>query len=475
MADTLRMSPQREAVYVRQPYEQQSTAGMAIEPVPVEHVQYTTTTTTTAPSAGYESQAMEAAELAAFEKGRMQGEMEAIRRAEAEAPLKTMQPSAADLQHQQDMIARANAPDVLEINRLTWIQRLAGVAGELCLAAMIVLTIVWVEEYRGDWGWTNSRHNGDISMFNAGMLAFSLGIFFNAQAISNYRFFHLNTNPHFNRAWYITMQILAHVCYFVALAAIIMTPASGEHTFWRVDNWCLVLALVVYVTHAMYSIGRTILDRVWPVKYETWAEVNNYLDHSRGRAPIRQGRAQAAAGASSHSEVDASGIDRRTVYTPAPKSIHRGANLPATNANVGAEVPVAPANAPRWAENPRTHSEDYFLLPRAKWANVGFWAMGASFLMLIASQQQLQAAGVGNWAQGDEAGLQGPIDQDGSQSHIIGVLGLVTLAGLVFISYASMPPRTTLVKNGILTGGDRRPSISHNADTQMGHHGHNVV
>lgn len=95
--------------------------------------------------------------------------------------------------------------------------------------------------------------------------------------------------------------------------------------------------------------------------------------------------------------------------------------------------------------------------------------MGASFLMLLASQQQLSAVGAGNWAQdgrGPNAPLTGPIDEDGAQAHTMGALGLVTLAMLTFISYASMPPRTTLVKNGIAyADASRRPSISHNAET----------
>jgi len=454
----VQLAPMREEVYVRQPYEQTNTMGMPVEPVPVQHG-------VGGVGMGYDRAALEAAELAAFEKGRMQGEMEAIRRAEAEGPLmKTMAPTGAELAAQQAVL---NAPDVIEINRLTWIQRAAAVLGELCTFGTVALTLVWVLNWRGDLSWDNSRNNGNHEMLNAGLVAFALGLFFNAQAISNYRLLPLHTNAHINRAWYIVMQLCAITCYIVALAAVIMTFPLGETTFWSMTDWCFILALAVYLPHAFYSMARSVMDAVWPVDYETWAEVNNKIDYGRDHHLDAMHRANAAV---NH------GVDRRTVYTPAPHSIRHGKHLPATNANVGAEVPAAPANAPRWAEIPRTHSNDYFLLPRAKWANVAFWAMGATFLMYVASQQHLQAAGAGAWAQDarpvGERGITGPIDEDGAQSHLIGVLGLVTLAMLTFMSYASMPPRTTLVKNGAAVApgqldinDPRRGSISHNAET----------
>jgi len=388
--------------------------------------------------------------------------MEAIRRAEAEGPLmKTMAPTGAELAAQQAVL---NAPDVIEINRLTWIQRAAAVLGELCTFGTVALTLVWVLNWRGDLSWDNSRNNGNHEMLNAGLVAFAIGLFFNSQAISNYRLLPLNTNAHLNRAWYIVMQLCAITCYIVTLAALIMTFPPGEENFWRMSDWCFILALTVYLSHAFYSMARTVMDAAVPVTYETWAEVNNHIDYGHHHhLDVMHGANKAVN----------SGVDRRTVYTPAPHSLLGGKHLPAANANVGAQVPVAPPNAPRWAEIPRTHSNDYFLLPRAKWANVAYWAMGATFLMLVASQQKLQAAGVGAWAQDgrpiNEQGLIGPIDEDGAQSHVIGVLGLVTLAMLTFMSYASMPPRTTLVKNGtagnVAMADPRRASISHNAET----------
>lgn len=451
---TSHMAPMAEEVYVRQPYEQTNTAGSHINPAPVALHQ----------DASYERASMEAAELAAFEKGRMQGEMEAIRRAEANAPLKTM--DAAPVGAAVPNSALVNQPDIIEINRLTWVQRLAGAVGEVSLLGMIALTVAWHERWREGYGWDNDQDNGSHQHLNAGMLAFSLGLFFNAQAISNYRFLPLNTSSNFNRAHYLLMQVLAAVCYSVAFAAVVMSFPPGEDTFWRVDNWCFALAFAVWAGHFLYSGMRTVMEHVWPVDYETWAEVNNHLDNTHNRLRPYQKGAMSLDG-KSHNAA-AGGVDGRTLYAPAPHSVHRGANLPSANSNVGAQVPVAPANAPRWAENPRTHAENYFLLPRSKWANVAFWAMGASFLMIIAATEVLEAAGRGSWSAG--TGVNEPTENDrlgydSTEAHVVGALGLLTLAGLIGISYAAMPPRTTLVKNGIITEANRRPSISHNAET----------
>lgn len=458
------MAPMAEEVYVRQPYEQTSTRGLPIAPA--------------APAANsvvlhqdmaYDAASMEAAELAAFEKGRMQGEMEAIRRAEAAAPLKTMAPvgvaPAAPVLLDQ--------PDVLEINRLTWVQRLAGLIGELSLLGTIALTVAWGQRWREGFAWDNSRNNGEHRMLNGAMLAFAIGLFFNAQAISNYRFLPLRTPSTMNRAWYLFMQVCAGAAYAVAFAAVIMTFPSGETTFWRVDNWVFTFALATWACHFVYSAIRTILEHVWPVDYETWAEVNNNLDNTHNRLRIFRKGAMSLDGKT----VAHGSADRRTIYTPAPRFgvsrflrmprfLRRGRNAAAAT-NAGA-VPTATAvGAPRWAELPHTHAENFFLLARSKWANVAYWAMGAAFLMLIAVTEAASAAGRGSWSSG--AGVNEPTDRlgyDSTEAHVVGALGLLTLAGLIGISYASMPPRTTLVKNGGVAVTDaRRPSISHNAET----------
>ncbi len=225
-----------------------------------------------------------------------------------------------------------------------------------------------------------------------------------------------------------------------------------------------VLQLNFFV-ESVAHLSPSLLSSVFCV--ETWAEVNNNLDNTHNRLRPGQHGAMSLDG-KSHSNA-AGAIDRRTIYTPAPVTLAaRGRHMPAANSNVGAQVPVAPANAPRWAENPRTHAENYFLLARSKWANVAYWAMGAAFLMLIAATEVLQAAGRGSWSSG--TGVNEPTENDrlgydSTEAHVVGALGLLTLAGLCGISYAAMPPRTTLVKNGSFNEANRRPSISHNAET----------
>lgn len=399
---------------------------------------------------------MEQTEMAAFEKGRMQGEMEAIRRMEAEA-------STVQLKQFPDAhpVANLQRPDVVEINRLTWLQRAAAFLGEATAISYLVIGIVWLVDYRGDMGWSDDVGGdsvGNQRMWNTHFLCSILGLICHSQAILMYRVLPLNTNANINRAIYCFFQLSAITLYTLSLAANIKT--QPDWTFWGVADWCFVTAMFVFVTHSFYSMFRTCTERAHPVDYENWAEVNNRVT------------LESAEQRRDHSTFNQAG---RSVYTPAPVWVARtSATVPPANANLGAEVPVAPANAPRWAENPNTHSEDYFLLPRAKWGVTGFVAMGAAILMFIASIENIIASGRQNWAQGQWAGnasryedING-IHQNGVEARLLGALGVLMLLSVLFITYAAMPPRTTLVKNGILVDNNRRTSVSHNAETRLG-------
>lgn len=402
-------------------------------------------------------------ELAAFEKGRIQGEMEAARRMEAEQHMQQKQLLPA----QDVALSQANLvrPDVIEINRLTWLQRAAAVVGELATFSFLILTIVWLEEYRGSVGWSNSNDGGNVEFWNTHYLCMALGLFFLAQAITNYRMLPLRTHPMINRAWYVFLQSCVIVCFSMALASIVR--ATPEAELWSVWQWCYCFAYALVMLHSLYSIVVTLLEplhhRSAAGKYGDWSSTGTHLETPEQRRDHSAYNHQA-----------------RTVYTAAPAHVPQ--NLHHTSgAATGSNVPAAPANAPRWAENPRTHSEDYWLLPRAKWAVVGFWAIGTAFLMDIASSQQLLGAGRPNWSQspaldndGEGASL---IDERGREADLIGALGILTLASLILMAYVAMPPRTALVKNGVLMdpmGQDnRRSSISHNAETRLG--GGNIV
>lgn len=383
-------------------------------------------------------------EMAAFEKGRMQGEMEAIRRMEQETQLKTFpvttvgaEPAALNVVH----------PDVLEINRLTYMQRFAAILGELSITATVVLTIAWIKINHGGFDW--SYDDFSIGTWNTHMLCLSLGLWFHSQAILLYRVLPLNLNPWLNRALYIFNYSCAITCYIVGLVG--RVRSTPEMRFWAVDDWCLALGLAVACIHGCYSMLRVFIEPMRPVEYEKWAELNNKLtwgspEQHRDRSVLNQ------AG--------------RTIYTPAPL-FPSGSAVPPANANVGAEVPVAPVNAPRWAENPNTHAENYFLLPRAKWAVCGFVAMGAAFLMTLSAYEHIITTDHQNWSQ--DVAIPGyAASENSGHAWLVGSLGVVTLAAVLMIAYAAMPPRTTLVKNGILVDQSRRASISHNAETRVG-------
>ena len=69
----------------------------------------------------------------AFERGRMQGEMEAVRRLEAEGGRKTFNDTTVVNQ-------QGNINNVVEIERLTKAQKAAAVFGELCSIGYIVVS-----------------------------------------------------------------------------------------------------------------------------------------------------------------------------------------------------------------------------------------------------------------------------------------------------------------------------------------------
>jgi hypothetical protein len=96
--------------------------------------------------------------------------------------------------------------------------------------------------------------------------------------------------------------------------------------------------------------------------------------------------------------------------------------------------------------------------------------------MQLAAWQQVRATGRQSWAQ-DGVPLENlsPISERSRQMEVVGALGFLLLLSLACMSYVAMPPRTAIVKNGVLVDPNaRRSSISHNAETRLGQ-GHNVV
>lgn len=414
----------------------------------------------TDPSVGAPHAGLEATEMAAFEKGRMQGEMEAMRRMEAEqAQLKQFPAEAAA----PVILAQ---PDVVEINRMTWPQRLATVLGELTGIAYLIMLIGWFKEYRGGFGWSNhdgGDARGDIQMWNTSLFVAALGLFCNSQALLMYRILPLRTPAFMNRLIYTFWQCAAIALYSMAIAGWVMS--TPETTWWGAEKWCYALGFTVYGLHALYSMARTWLEPIRAVHVDTWNETPNTVRDTLLSSP-EQHRDQ-----SLHNQAG------RTLYAAQPHTLTRLANKAAH----GAEHVAHPTHAhtgiaPRWSEFPHSHAEDYFLLPRAKWAVTGFFGMAAPILMTLAVVQHVLATGRDTWSQYEAVRQEGPLTENTREARLISATGLILLASVLFVAYAAMPPRTTLVKNGgVIADGNanRRSSISHNAETRIG--GQNIV
>jgi len=63
-------------------------------------------------------------------------------------------------------------------------QRIAAVLGEGCTIAQVVLTIYWVDQYRGDVEWRDANDGGNVQFWNTHFVCNCLGLFFLANAIT---------------------------------------------------------------------------------------------------------------------------------------------------------------------------------------------------------------------------------------------------------------------------------------------------
>jgi len=408
----------------------------------------------------------DSAEMAAFEKGRMQGEMEAIRRMEADQGAMQLKQFPGDNTLGVGVAAVAQ-PDIIEINRQTWLQNIAGWVSQLCGLAAIVLTIVWIEQYRDGFGWSNDGTDavGDRPMWNTGFLAGVLGEFCLGQAICNYRALPVSTPRRLNTMLYIFWQSLATVGFMIFLVALVRTPADS--TFWGLDTWCYAAALFVWGTHMLYSIIRLLMPRR-PVDYETWAETNNKITWNASAEQRRDQSVINGVGPSLYAPAPRTGVLGWMERLMNRRGKHHAGH--AGTATTAAQAPVGTVGtAPRWSELPRTHADDYFLLPRAKWAVLGFVAMGMAGLMVLSAVQYSIASGRLLWPQGPVETVR-PFSERSPHSDLISALGVISFVSILMCAYAAMPPRTTVFKssNGLVT--DRRTSISHNAPTVISQH-----
>ena len=97
-------------------------------------------------------------------------------------------------------------------------------------------------------------------------------------------------------------------------------------------------------------------------------------------------------------------------------------------------------------------------------------------MFFVARENALSADSRRNWTNDPVTNPTGGLNQLSEQRDFINTAALFTLFSTLMFAYVGMPPRTTLVKNGILVDpavNDRRLSVSHNAETKLG--GSNIV
>jgi len=229
---------------------------------------------------------------------------------------------------------------------------------------------------------------------------------------------------------------------------------DADRHFWSGWSWVAIVALGCWFCHLVYSLLRDVANVVLPVDYHTWNETprNDLTASTPSKTRWWHFRHR-------HDPSDTTG---NAVYAPAPRSVRLAGPV-----NAGADLPAAPANAPRWAENPNTHASDYWLLPRAKWACVSYAALAVSCIVAVCMFQVILANHDDYAAQGRAPPGIAPMGLDSERSRMLSTISLLLLLSMLTTLYTIMPPRTTLVKNGILTE-PRRASMSHQAPTRLG-------
>jgi hypothetical protein len=363
-----------------------------------------------------------AIESAAFEKGRMQGEMEAARRFESESHHKTF------VQDPAIATTAVAQPDMVIINRLTMWQWAAAILGEILSVGYIVLMAIWLSTYAsGGLSWVNKDHNGSRGTFNTHVLTGFIGLWFVAQAYITYRLLPLNMPSMINRLWYTFCHAAALACFGLSVAgAVISNPESSRS--WSMHAWTAYAALLVYAVHAIYSVFRVLFSRraVGPT---TWNET------------------------ATHFTPDQRLANQQATYRAGPGS-HLMRNR---QRNLGGENAVANSNAPHWSETSFVRNQ-IFLVPRKKWAVTALFGLMASVLMGLAAYQMAVTTNGSVWPRSADQNSD-RVNETSNHAIFIGVIGLATLLGTMLIGYAAMPPRTTIQKS-VANFDNRRTSIS---------------
>ena len=384
-------------------------------------------------------------ELAAFEKGRLQGEMEAVRRMESEGVGGVK--SFTNIHNQTTVVDNALASsNIVEIEHLTLAQKLAWVVGELCSAGYLVIMAIWIDQYRGGAGWSNSMSNGNRGQFNVHVITSFIGLWFAAQAYTTYRIMPLRTPPALNRLWYITCHVCALACFGITVAAAILAQPSSHSRAMSMHAWTAFLGVFVYALHALYSCMKVLLQHRVGVTISENNETRSVAEHNSANAHLT---------AEQRRDYEAT---IPTLYRAQPTTTHGGLRplstaAPATQYNDDGSVNHTAASlAPRWSEAPAYTANNFFLVPRAKWAVCGLVGLLTAVLVGLGEWQMLLASGKDQWSSTQQNQSNG-LNLAGTESILIGVIGLATLLGTLCMIYAAQPPRT------ILTTGAAGPAV----------------
>lgn len=377
-------------------------------------------------------------ELQAFEKGRLQGEMEAVRRMESEAGAGAGGvKSFTNIHNQTTIIDNALASsNIVEIEHLTTAQKIAWAVGELCSAGYLVVMALWIDQYRGGAGWSNGLSSANRGQFNVHVICSFIGLWFAAQAYTTYRILPLRTSPTINRLWYVTCHVCALACFGLTIAASILAQPDSGNRSMSMHAWTAYLGVFVYACHAIYSCIKVLAQHRTGTTISENNETRSVAEHNSANAHLT---------AEQRRDYEAT---IPTLYRAQPTTTHGGLRplstaAPATQYNEDGSVNHNAASlAPRWSEAPAYTANNFFLIPRAKWAVAGLVGLLVAVLVGLGEWQMLLASGKDQWS-GQQNQSNG-LNLAGTESIIIGAIGLATLLGTLCMIYAAQPPRTIL-------------------------------
>jgi len=192
----------------------------------------------------------------------------------------------------------------------------------------------------------------------------------------------------------------------------------------------------VYACHAFYPAMHVLLTQRTGTTISENNETRSVAEHNSANAHLT---------AEQRRDYEAT---IPTLYRAQPTTTHGGLRplstaAPATQYNEDGSVNHNAASlAPRWSEAPAYTANNFFLVPRAKWAVAGLVGLLVAVLVGLGEWQMLLASGKDQWS--TQQNQSNGLNLAGTESILIGVIGLATLLGTLGMIYAAQPPRTIL-------------------------------